>query len=67
MLPWAVMKYLAGILLTGAVCLFIAHRAPVAPPPAPPTPGTDFLKRPIDRTEEVLKQARTRADDPALK
>jgi len=63
------MKYIAVILIAGATYLYLAHNTPVAQAvnAITPTPGTDFLKRPLDRTQEVLQQARTRADDPALK
>ena len=52
----------------------LAHHLPVAPaaPAAPENgflaskPGTDFLKEPLDRTHQVLDQARTRSQDPAL-
>ena len=69
------MKYIAALLVAGGVYLTLARPMPVAPGGATPgasaqsddsTPGTDFLKRPLDRTHEVLKQARTRAQDPAL-
>jgi len=66
------MKYIAVLLIAGATYLFLARQAPVAPAvnaitQASPAPGSDFLKRPLDRTQEVLQQARARADDPALK
>jgi len=63
------MKYIAVILVAGATYLFLAHQAPVGQAVkavTQPTPGTDFLKQPLDRTHEVLDQARTRANDPAL-
>jgi hypothetical protein len=72
------MKYLLVFLLAGATYLALARHAPVtqgvhaiteepkAAAAQAGTPGSNFLKRPIDRTEEVLKQARSRADDPAL-
>jgi hypothetical protein len=69
MLLIPVMKYFAVILIAGATYFYLAHQAPVAPVVkaiADPTPGTDFLKAPLDRTHEVLQQARNRADDPAL-
>lgn len=66
------MKYLVLFLAAGSVYLFITHRpappvARVAPPAATASAGTDFLKAPLDRTHQVLDQARQRADDPALK
>ena len=65
------MKYIAVLVIAGATYLFLAQQTPVAPAvkaiTQAPEAGTDFLKRPLDRTQEVLKQARTRADDPALK
>jgi hypothetical protein len=66
------MKYIAVLLVAGAAYFILAHHAPVAPAAnasiaQPYEPGSDFLKRPIDRTQDVLKQARTRAEDPALK
>jgi hypothetical protein len=68
------MKYIATILVAGAVYLMLTHHAPVHPAgnAGTPgqingfTPGTDFLKRPLDATHAVLDQARTRAQDPAL-
>lgn len=64
------MKYVAVFLIAGGAYFFLARQAPVAPAvnaiTQAPTPGTDFLKRPLDRTQEVLKQARTRTQDPAL-
>jgi len=65
------MKYIAVLVIAGATYLLLARQAPVAPAvnaiTQAPSPGTDFLKRPIDRTKEVLQQARNRVDDPALK
>lgn len=63
------MKYIAVLLLAGGTYLAFAQHAAVAPAVVAiaPAPGSDFLKRPLDRTQEVLRQARTRADDPALK
>ena len=63
------MKYIALLVIAGAVYLFLAHQAPIsqAVNALAPKPGTDFLKQPLDRTQEVLQQARVRADDPALK
>jgi hypothetical protein len=68
------MKYVAVLLVGGGVYLCLAHgflRNNQVPPPAAiapqqsaqSSPGTDFLKRPLDRTEEVLRQARERAAD----
>ena len=65
------MKYIAVLVIAGATYLFLAHQAPVGPAvkavTQAPEAGTDFLKRPLDRTQEVLQQAKVRADDPALK
>jgi len=65
------MKYIAVLLIAGAAYFALARHAPMAPAPDVATPaaapGSDFLKRPLDRTREVLQQARTRADDPAFK
>ncbi len=68
LLPSDSMKYIAVLLVAGGVYLYLGRPAPVktgasSPPEAT---GTDFLKAPLDRTHEVLKQARGRADDPAL-
>jgi hypothetical protein len=68
------MKYIAALLVAGGVYLMLIRPAPQgsagkagAPAQADEfTPGTDFLKRPLDRTHEVLDQAKTRAQDPAL-
>jgi len=68
------MKYIAALLVAGGVYAMLTHHAPVQPatPAAPENgflaskPGTDFLKEPLDRTHEVLDQARTRSQDPAL-
>jgi hypothetical protein len=64
------MKYIAALLVAGGVYAMIAHKVPVkaAVPAASDAsaPGTDFLKRPLDRTHEVLDQAHARAQDPAL-
>jgi hypothetical protein len=68
------MKYIATLLVAGGIYSMLAHHLPVAPaaPAAPENgflaskPGTDFLKEPLDRTHEVLDQARTRSQDPAL-
>ena len=35
-------------------------RGNTAPEPASPAPRTNFLKRPIDRTQEVLNQVKAR-------
>jgi hypothetical protein len=64
------MKYIAVLLVAGGVYMILSHHAPVSPaapsPSAAATPGTDWLKEPLDRTHEVLNQAKTRAGDPAL-
>ncbi len=63
------MKYIAVTLIAGLVYLAITRHATLpaaANAAASPTPGTDFLKAPLDRTHEVLQQARVRANDPAL-
>jgi hypothetical protein len=69
MLHKSPVKYIAATLIAGLAYLYLAHQAPVtqAVSAVAPAPGSDFLKRPLDRTHEVLQQARTRADDPALK
>ena len=63
------MKYIAVLVIAGATYLFLARQAPVAQAVNAITqsPGSNILKRPLDRTQQVLQQARTRADDPALK
>jgi hypothetical protein len=64
------MKYIAVLLVAGGVYVMLSHHAPVRPAAAAAsadaTPGTDWLKEPLDRTHEVLDQAKTRAKDPAL-
>jgi len=66
------MKYIAVLLLAGGVYLMLTHHAPVTPAgnataaTDAATPGTDWLKEPLDRTHEVLDQAKTRTKDPAL-
>ena len=64
------MKYLAVLAIAGGIYLYITylpkHPVPIIPPELTSSGGTDFLKEPIDRTHEVMKQAKTRADDPAL-
>jgi hypothetical protein len=62
------MKYIAVLVIAGGVYLTLARPAHVAPAAGTDTstPGTDFLKAPLDRTHEVLNQAHTRAQDPAL-
>jgi hypothetical protein len=65
------MKYIAVLLVAGGVYVMLSHhRAPVSPEAtdqsAAATPGTDWLKEPLDRTHEVLDQAKTRTKDPAL-
>jgi CBS-domain-containing membrane protein len=74
--PFA-MKYLAVLAVGGAIYLYFACM-PKHPPEDPVAtvkaltgasdtePGTDFLKEPLDRTHEVMKQAKQRSDDPAL-
>ena len=61
------MKYIAVLLIAGATYFYLARQAPIATAvqaiTQAPTPGTDFLKRPLDRTHEVLTQARARAGD----
>jgi hypothetical protein len=65
------MKYIAAILVAGGVYMFLSHHGPVswqaakASEPAM-TPGTDFLKEPLDRTHEVLSQVKQNTKDPAL-
>jgi hypothetical protein len=65
------MRYIAVLLVAGATYLFLARQAPVEQAvhaiTQAPAPGTDFLKSPLDRTHEVLQQARAHADDPGLK
>ena len=65
------MKYIAVLVIAGATYLFLARQAPVAQAvnaiTQSPGSGSNILKRPLDRTQQVLQQARTRADDPALK
>jgi len=64
MLFSAAMKYLMVMLVAGGTWLVVAHKAPAPQASAPAyTPGTDFLKAPLDRTHEVLDQARERAKD----
>jgi hypothetical protein len=62
------MKYIAVLLVAGAAYLLLAR--PMTPAggraSSGSTPGSDFLKAPLDRTHEVLDQARTRASDPSL-
>jgi len=61
------MKYIAVLLVAGGIYLMLTHHHAVAPAAsASPTPGTDWLKEPLDRTHEVLNQAHDRANDPAL-
>jgi len=71
MLPSGGMKYIAAIFVAGVVYLVLARQAPVAQAvhaiTQAPSPGTDYFKQPLDRTHEVLDQARKRADDPAVK
>jgi hypothetical protein len=65
------MKYIAALLVAGGVYVMLTHKEPVKPAAAAAQaedskPGTDWLKAPLDRTHEVLDQAKTRAKDPAL-
>jgi hypothetical protein len=68
------MKYIAVLLVAGGVYCILARQITVKPaaPAAPANgflaskPGTDFLKEPLDRTHEVLDQAKQRSQDPAL-
>jgi hypothetical protein len=65
------MKYIAVLFMAGGVYLMLSHhQAPTSPAAdtasAAATPGTDWLKAPLDRTHEVLDQAKTRTKDPAL-
>jgi hypothetical protein len=61
------MKYIAVILIAGATYLSLVHQTPAGKPASGASqasePGIDFLKRPLDRTHEVLDQARVRAND----
>ena len=56
------MKYVAILALLCAAWFICAPArkmaAPAAPAAAAPSPATDFLKRPLDRTHEVLDQVR---------
>jgi hypothetical protein len=74
--PWAVMKYLALLLAVAGIYFYFARQTPVAEvaktvtgqevaqaTPAPSQaspPQTSGLRRPIDRTREVLGQASRR-------
>ena len=64
------MKYIVVLLVAGGVYVMLSHHAPVKPAATSQTdaatPGTDWLKEPLDRTHEVLDQAKTRTKDPAL-
>jgi hypothetical protein len=66
------MKYIMALVVAGGVYLMVARPVPAVSSPGAAAQsdasatGTDFLKEPLDRTHEVLKQARTRAQDPAL-
>jgi hypothetical protein len=66
--PSSFMKYIAVLLVAGTVYLVLARPAPVASAAhsRASAAGSDFLKEPLDRTHEVLDQARSRAKDPAL-
>lgn len=65
------MKYIAVLFVAGGIYVMLSHHhAPASPAAASAsadaTPGTDWLKAPLDRTHEVLDQAKTRTKDPAL-
>jgi hypothetical protein len=61
------MKYIAVLLVAGGIYVMLAHHAPVTPAPAAASaPHEDWLKEPLDRTHEVLDQAKKRSQDPAL-
>lgn len=67
------MKYIAAILVAGGVYALLARHPAVSAPsaaavasPSPVSSETNFLKAPLDRTHEVLDQARSRSQDPAL-
>ncbi len=50
------MKYVTVIALLGAAYFIYAPAKKAAP--VAPRPSSDFLKRPLDRTHEVLDQVR---------
>jgi hypothetical protein len=58
------MKYVAVLVIAGTIYLLLGRPEPANP--AGPVSTMDFLKSPLDRTHDVLKQARGRADDPGL-
>lgn len=72
------MRLFVILLVPAAVYFFMFRSSPVGPvvktiteaPAIVPASGastpSDFLKRPLDRTHEVLEQARTKANDPAF-
>jgi len=68
------MKYIAVLFVAGGIFALLAHHSTQMPSLNIPgsdqsdsaTPGTDFLKAPLDRTHEVMNQAKTRAQDPSL-
>jgi len=68
------MKYIVVLFIAGGIFAALTHKPLVLPTRKPDTsdqiddstPGTDFLKAPLDRTHQVLDQAKTRAQDPAL-
>ena len=70
------MRLFVILLVPAAVYFFMFRSSPVGPvvktiteaPAIVPAAGasstpSDFLKRPLDRTHEVLEQARTRTND----
>lgn len=66
------MKYIAVLLVAGGIYMALVRPHGDAAGKAgasasqSATPGTDFLKEPLDRTHEVLDQAKERTKDPAL-
>lgn len=68
------MRYVFAVLLVVSGIYFYAFRsrpasAVVTAPPVSatsPPAGRDFLKRPLERTQEVLEQVRTRRDSEAF-
>jgi len=63
------MKYIAVLLVAGGIYMTLTHprqETRVSIPGITGPAGQDFLKDPLDRTHEVLDQAKTRAADPAL-
>jgi hypothetical protein len=59
------MKYIAVLLIGGGIFLYLIRPVPQKGAQAGSS-VEDFLKNPLDRTHEVLKQSKDRADDPAL-